>query len=91
MFEGVERARGDVPRERWLRRAVELALAEARFGPGATGESGAVEQITAEEVGAELNAPRAKRGEPAVRVWVEGARPSTARVHAPNCKCPVCL
>lgn len=43
LIEAVDGVRGDVPRSVWVRRAVEVALAEARFGPGASGPGERVE------------------------------------------------
>ena len=40
MLQRIDEARGDIPRNVWIRRAIELALAEAAYGPGAICEIG---------------------------------------------------
>jgi hypothetical protein len=64
----IDEARGDVPRERWIRAAV-----VARLGGGSVVRR-AVEQESL---------PR----DPDHPLWTA---PRPQRLHAPNCKCPVC-
>ena len=79
----VDRLRGDVPRERWLRKVVERALGEpVRAGQDAERALESTDSV-ASALGSSAPAEQPD--------YIEG--PVTVRyspAHAENCKCPVC-
>lgn len=77
LFGLVERARGDVARERWLRRAV-----EGQLGRDLGGEAPQPSERPGFSLGATPEIQRA--------VSREMSRSAVPRSHSPNCKCPVC-
>lgn len=91
LIDMVDGARGEVARERWLRRAVEQALAGTR-SPDAARNAGGPSGFAAP---AEQPVPGPVAGEsvtPNERATVGGAAgvSSSGRVHLPTCRCPVC-
>jgi hypothetical protein len=91
LLERVDEARGDVPREKWLRRAVERALSDDTQAGALRGDDGHRTRTDPSPTGtvsargalgpsAPAEQPQKVRG----RVFAE------TRQHLPTCKCPMC-
>lgn len=79
----IERARGDVPRERWMRGALLAASTGAHGHP--------VTQATGSAAGTVVQGrqPKASHPKPAVAPIAQRAGVAP-RVHHPRCVCPIC-
>lgn len=94
MGAAIDRLRGDVARTVWIKRAISERLDLTLMGGVAPSPipAGSVAERPTSAERALHNAGPVDRGSP-VMGYSEPATiaPGKARIHSPNCKCPVCV